>query len=36
MKDAQWVQENEEVNENDEVTFISEEHQDVNALHEEL
>ena len=36
MKDAQWVHANEEVNENDEVTIIDEEHQDVNALQEEL
>ena len=36
MKDAQWVQENEEANENDEVASIDEKHQDVNALQEEL
>ena len=32
MKDAQWVHANEEVNENDQVASIDEEHQDVNAL----
>ena len=36
MKDAQWVRANEEVNENDEVATIDEQHQDVNALQEKL
>ena len=36
VKDAQWVHANEEVNENDEVASIDEQHQDVNVLEEEL
>ena len=36
MKDAQWVHENEEVNENDEVVSIDEKQQDVNAIQEKL
>ena len=36
LKDAQWVEENEEVNENDEVIVIEKEPKDVNALQEEL
>ena len=34
MKDAQWVQANEEVN--NEVVAIDEQHQDVNALQEKM
>ena len=34
MKDEQWVQANEEVN--NEAAAIGEQHQDVNALQEEL
>ena len=36
VKDAQWAQENEEVNENGEVIIVDEEHEDVNALQEEM
>ena len=36
MKDAQWVHVNEEVNENDEVASIDDQHQDANALQEKL
>ena len=36
MNDAQWVHANEEVNENDEVTVIDEELEDVNSLQEEM
>ena len=32
MKDVKWVHANEEVNENDEVASIDEEHQDLNDL----
>ena len=36
MKDAHWLHENEEVNENDEVASIDEKHQDMNALQEKM
>ena len=36
VKDAQWAQVNEEVNENGEVIVIDEEHEDVNALQKEM
>ena len=36
MNDAQWVYANEEVNKNDEVAIIDEQHQDVNALQEKM
>ena len=36
MKDVKWVHANEEVNENDEVASIDEEHQYLNDLQEEI